>query len=300
MTSLSPEFRSTTSLDETLQTLAELGPDGHLLAGGTDVMRRFNRGGLQLSTLVHIARVPGLAGIRVEPTAAGEGLAIGSLATHWGLQESTEVGLRYPALVKAASLVGGWQTQATGTVGGNLGAADAADLVTPLMVHGAVVELASVRGTRSDPIESFVTGRRTTSCLPDELVTGVRLEPVPTRTAEDFVKVGRRGAMERSIVAVTVRLTLMPDSDAIADARIAVAGAAPAAYRAHAAEELLRGQVPGEALWAEVAAAVTAQADPVDDVYASRSYRLRVLPRVVTRSLRTCVDAVHRREERKP
>src|SRR4051812_11498374 len=64
-----------------------------------------------------------------------------------------------PALAEAARTVGGPQIRNRGTIGGNLGTASpAGDALPPLLVGGATVELASVRGERSLPLTEFLVG----------------------------------------------------------------------------------------------------------------------------------------------
>ena len=64
-----------------------------------------------------------------------------------------------PALAEASRTVGSPQIRNRGTIGGNLGTASpAGDALPPLVVEGAEVECASVRGTRRVPLAEFVTG----------------------------------------------------------------------------------------------------------------------------------------------
>ena len=64
-----------------------------------------------------------------------------------------------PALAEASRTVGSPQIRNRGTIGGNLGTSSpAGDALPPLVVEGAEVECASVRGARRVPILEFVTG----------------------------------------------------------------------------------------------------------------------------------------------
>ena len=64
----------------------------------------------------------------------------------------------------AAREVGGCQVQNFGTVGGNLcNASPAADGVPPLLALDAAVELCCAAGTRTMPLEEFITGPRRTA-----------------------------------------------------------------------------------------------------------------------------------------
>ena len=221
---------------------------------------------------------------------AGKRLEIGALTSQRALAEHESIARDYGALQLAASLCGGWQTQAVGTIGGNVcNASPAADLIPPLMAHGARLNLHSLaRGQRTIEIDSFVVGRRKITREPDEMLTSFTLDPVEKRTADCFVKVGRRNAMEISIANVAVRLTLKQDEtvDAI---RIAVGAVGPMAFRAREAEDLLLGQKLTEELIEEAGRAILKQATPITDVRGSREYRLAVLPRILGSALKQCV-----------
>ena len=163
------EFRRSGDLDEALTSLAELGDKAQVLAGGTDVMIQLERGEISPETLVHIERIEGMRSI-----AENGRLTLGALVTHTDLAQSPVLCDRYQSVARAASLVGGWQTQAVGTIGGNVcNASPAADLLPPLLVHDATVLLVSKdRGEREVPLGDFVVGRRTIAREPDELSLG--------------------------------------------------------------------------------------------------------------------------------
>lgn len=272
------------SLRETLEALANFGDEACVLAGGTDVMVQVARGEIRPDVLIHIERVPGLANIE-----RNGHVRLGALATHRAIAGSQDMGDGYSSLPSAAGAIGGWQTQAVGTLGGNLGnASPAADLLPPLLVHGAQVELASVAGTRRVALDQFLVGRRVTARRADELIIGVELEPVPQRSADSFVKVGRRSAMEVSIVGVAMRLTLDEELSKVLDARIAVCSCGPLAFRATEAEHVLVGQELSTDVIAAAGAALLGRAQPIDDIRASATYRRRLLPRVLGKALEDC------------
>ena len=66
-----------------------------------------------------------------------------------------------PALAEASRTVGSPQIRNRGTIGGNLGTASpAGDALPPLLVEGAEVELASVRGVAAAPLHGVPARRR--------------------------------------------------------------------------------------------------------------------------------------------
>jgi carbon-monoxide dehydrogenase medium subunit len=68
-----------------------------------------------------------------------------------------------------------------------------------------------------------------------------------------------------------------------------VAGAAPTPIRAHAAEELLRGQTLTPDVLTAVADAAASATDPVDDVHAPATYRRDMTAVLTRRALRQAV-----------
>lgn len=278
------EFRRSGDLDEALTSLAELGDKAQVLAGGTDVMIQLERGEISPETLVHIERVEGMRDI-----AENGRLTLGALVTHIDLAQSPVLCDRYKSVAHAASLVGGWQTQAVGTIGGNVcNASPAADLLPPLLVHGAnVLLLSKDRGEREVPLADFVVGRRTIAREPDELVTGFSLDNSDGRTADVYKKVGRRGAMEVAIVGLAIRLSV-DQAGTINDARIAVCSVAPVPFRAQAAEQALLGTKANGKETGSAAALLLEQAEPIDDVRATARYRRMVLPRIFESAVADC------------
>ncbi len=270
-------------LDEALELLREWGEDGCLLAGGTDVMAQYNRGEIAPGAFIHIEGIAPLSSIFTNGRTS-----IGSLTTHCGLAAHAEIACRHPAVASAARLVGGWQTQAVGTVGGNIcNASPAADLVPPLLVADAHVTLASKGGERRVPLDQFFMDRRATARRPDELLTAIDLEPLPAGSAEIYVKLGRRGAMDVAIVGLALRLGLRGDGT-IETAGVAVCSVAATPRRVPEAEAALVGaRLEADAL-AAAGQALAAAATPIDDARGTASYRRRMLPRLLQQAAMRC------------
>lgn len=277
------DFLRAGSMDEAVELLGRWGGDARPMAGGTDVMIQLRAGQLRPRALLYLGDLPGADGVREDAD-----LRFAALTTHEQVWRSAAVTARLRGVALAARQVGGWQTQAIGTVVGNIAnASPAADLLPPLLTADAQVELTGPGGARTVPLKGFLVGRRQIAREPDELITGVTAVPAGPGTADHFVKVGRRGAMEVSIVSAAIRLTAGPDGT-VQDCRIAVGAAGPVPFRAAEAEQLLRGTRPGPELFRAAAAAATARATPIDDVRASVRYRRQVLPRVIAKALQDC------------
>jgi len=277
------------SLDEAFEWLSQWGGDGRILAGGTDVMVQHRRGEIAQGAFIHIEGIAPLSSI-----AANSRTDIGALATHCDLAADKDIAARHPAVATAARLVGGWQTQAIGTIGGNIcNASPAADLAPPLLVADAHVTLASTSGERRLPLDEFFIDRRRTALRPDELLTAIDLDPLPPGSAELYIKLGRRGAMDVAIVGLAVRLAF-GDDGTIDAARVAVCAVAATPRRIPEAEAVLVGERLKADTIAAAGQALVAATAPIDDARGTASYRRRVLPGLFEQAVTQCGGDVRR------
>lgn len=286
------EFKTVCSSDEALEILSQEGNRAKLLAGGSDLMIQLKRGEFEAAILVHIQRVSDLMGI-----SNLDSLKIGSLVSHAELINSKLIQSSYGSLAYAASSVGGWQTQVVGTIGGNVAnASPAADLIPPLLVHGAIVNLASKRDKRSMPLNEFLIGRRKTALAGDELISGFSLEPKPKFSADKYLKIGRRSAMEVAVVGLAVRVVLEDDLETISNIRIAVASCGPKAFLANSASSVFVGARVTSALIREAGELLLTEASPVDDIRASAAYRKRLLPKLLEKAILVSKETIQKSE----
>jgi aerobic carbon-monoxide dehydrogenase medium subunit len=308
------EFRRAASLDQALAWLSERGESARVIAGGTDVMMQVARGEISPATLVHIEGVRSLAGaavtdadpgnapgagrvaVRSTPDAGGIS-RFGALVTHRALASDPSVKRRHPALSEAAATVGGWQTQAVGTLGGNIcNASPAADTAAPLLVADAIVELRNTAGYRRVPLAEFFLGRRAVDRRPDELVTAIEAEPLGANAAEVYLKAGRRGAMVVAVVGLAVRLRFDPRGERVTQARVALCSVAPTPVRASATERILaEGGAQPDAV-SEAGQTLLAEVAPIDDARGTAAYRRMVLPGLLARAVACCLAAARVKE----
>ncbi len=265
------------TLDEALRWLAEL-PTARPLAGGTDLLVQLRDGRRAAETLVDLGRL-GLEGIRE----VDEGLEIGACTRMETIASDPRIVARWPALARAAGLVGAWPIQCRATLGGNLvNASPAADTAPPLLVAGASVHLVSRRGERTLPLDMFFTGPGTTVLEPGELLLAVRL-PIPElfdreRLFERFVKIGPRREQIISVVSLAVRLHLA--GGVATRAAVALGAVAPTPVRAPRVEAALEGHRYTAAVRREALARLQEDMAPIDDLRAPAAYR-RVAAAVV-------------------
>jgi carbon-monoxide dehydrogenase medium subunit len=138
-----------------------------------------------------------------------------------------------------------------------------------------VVHLASrAGGERAVAAEDFFVGLMETEAGPEELVTAVSVPAQPEGARTAYMKYAIR-PLDFAIVSVAVRLVADADG-AIADARIALAGAHNHTLRATEAERVLVGERPSPELFARAGQAAARQAEPLADVDGTVDYKRRV------------------------
>lgn len=276
------------SVAEAVDELSRWGPEGRVLAGGTDVMPQFLRGEQVPAALIDIGGIEGLQGI----SEVGGVTGIGALVTMRRLGSASFIALRHPALSQAVAAVGAWQTQTMATLGGNIcSAAATADTLPALLIADAQLMLVSKSGRRRIGLEEFLEAPGVTALRPTELLRAIELEPIGERSAEGYLKVSRRSAMDLAVVGLALRLDIASNG-VVSAARIALCGGTRAAHRVPAAESVLLGTQlsddPGAfgEVGVELANAVGPQKSP------EAQYRRRVLPGLFDRLARRCIAEI--------
>ena len=142
-----------TTLADVLQ---KIGAGGQPLAGGQTLIASLKQRLAQPETLVDLAGVAELAGIRREANA----LVIGAMTRHEAVAGSAEVQQAIPALAALAGGIGDRQVRAMGTMGGSVANNDpAADYPAAVLGLGATVHTSQ----RQIAADDFFQGMYTTA-----------------------------------------------------------------------------------------------------------------------------------------
>lgn len=258
------------------EALALRANGARVLAGGTDLYPGAGVAG----DVLDISAVSALRGIT-----RGDGLRIGAAVT-WSEIADADLPGACAALQQAARVVGGRQVQNAGTLAGNLcNASPAADGVPPLLVLGASVDLASLRGVRRLALADFVLGPRRTALQPDEVLVAVHVPATALTGQSVFMKLGARAYLVISIASVAVRLVV--EAGVVVQAFVAVGACSAVATRLPGVEAALIG-VPVARLADAVRAADMAGLAPIDDVRATAGYRHEAAAELVARAVIEC------------
>ena len=279
-----------TNLEGALAALAN--GDGETvlpIAGGTNLIVDIRAKRERPDRMVGLGEVDELLGMEFGP----ERISVGGRTTVSDLLRSPEIAKEAPSLIEAARLFGGLMVRNTGTVAGNIASGSpAADLVPPLLVLDAELELASVSGTRTLVLDDYYLGYKQDARRPDELITRISWPRLPENSVNTFYKLARRKGDAITVTGVAVALSVSDGT--CTRARIALASVAPVVLRAKEAEAVLEGRALTPALIDEATEAAAETCTPIDDIRASAGYRRHTVEALTRRLVTQAWDRLAR------
>jgi carbon-monoxide dehydrogenase medium subunit len=273
------------SLEEALSLLSSGGDGAKVLAGGQSLIPLMK---LRLATptsLVDLARVPGLVGISQNGGSGPAGqITIGAMTQYYQLEESDLLSRECPLLPQTAAQVADVQVRHRGTVGGSLAHADpTADMAAAALALDAAVRVVSQRGERWVRVEDLITGFYTTDLAQDEILTEVRV-PSLLGWSSAYLKAAPKAAgFAIAGVAVCVR---QASDGTCEEIRVGVTGVTDRPFRSRAVEDALQGQRLTDAAIESAAAAVADGLWIADDFRASETYRAHIARVYTARAIR--------------
>ena len=269
------EYQRATSLDDAIARLKGTNGDGKLLAGGHSLVPLMKLRLSEPGVLIDIARIEGLAGIRLKDSGVVE---IGATTTHHDIETSDILRSQAPVVAECAGEIGDPQVRNRGTIGGSLAHADpAADLPAVMVALDAEIHMKGSNGWRAVKAEAFFQDLFTVDMAEDEIIVGVQFQPIQ---AAAYAKLHQR-ASHYAVVGVCA--ALQASGGTIQSARVAVTGASSHAQRLANVEQALAGKPLNQAT-IDAAAAIAGEGlnDINADLHASEAYR-RAMVKVFTR-----------------
>ena len=217
---------------EAAAELGRLGEAARVYAGGAELILLLRQGLLEADYLVDVKRIPGLDAIAWQD----DGVHIGATVVHRRRETDPLVRERLPLFAYAESQVGNVRVRSQGTVGGNLCFADPhADVATALLAHDATVRVGG-GALRELPLADFLVGTYETALAPDELLTELRVPPLPAGWGHAYLRVEQ---FYRPTLNVAVALG--QDDGRLSAVRLAVGCVGPKAVRLAELEDRLQG-----------------------------------------------------------
>lgn len=269
------------SMDELLRHLCSArGDTCVLLAGGTDLMPRFEGGRPYPAELVDVKGVPDLNGLVKKK----DHFEIGALTTLEELKRSSDVRKHLTALAEAADEFAAVQIRHRATVGGNLvNASPAGDTIPPLVALGAKLHIVGREGERVVSIAQFTQGPGKTVLETGEVLKSIE---VPFNGGiSRFVKLGLRRAMAISVVNFAVSCKV--GKNGFTSLRIAAGAVAPTIVTL---DEYAEAVVADPKAIDRDIDLVDRSISPIDDLRASGSYRRKALKNLVKHTLHQLLE----------
>ncbi len=278
------KYATPTNLTEAAQLIAT--SEATLLAGGTDLMLQ-TQAGLRSFTpvLLNLRRIPELRGVSTNDGT----IRVGALTTVTDLLNSDTLLQSAAVLPQAADQFASNQVRNSATLGGNIcNASPAGDLIIPLLLLDAVVELAcwadQKLATRRVPLCEFFIGPGQTSLRPDEILSAVSFAVPEPQFVARFEKFGTRPALDISVVSVGI--AGVREKGCLQKVRVAFGAVSPIPMRGIKTEKVIVGQKYSDELITEAVNQAAAEVSPISDARASAWYRQEMIRVVTGRVLR--------------
>jgi carbon-monoxide dehydrogenase medium subunit len=278
------------SVTEALALLAEHGADAKLLAGGQSLIPAMNFRLARPAVLVDLNGASDLTGIEMLPNGA---VRIGAMTRQATIERSETIAVNAPLLAEAMPWVAHTQIRTRGTVGGSIAHADpAAELPAVFATLGARYLLRARDGERWVDADSFVTGLFATDLQAGELLTSIEIPRAQPGTGYAFTEMARRHG-DFALAGVACSLTL-DATGRCSDARVALFGIGDGPVLSAAAQRILSGAEPDDAVIREAAAAVESEVDPPSDIHATAAYRKHLSAVLARRALAHAAERAQR------
>jgi xanthine dehydrogenase small subunit len=241
--------------------------DALLTAGATDNALRQSKKHEFLPKILDISGVKGLRFFRENDAGwtVGSGLPIEEL---WHLSAG-----KIPMFEEVFSVFASHQIRNMATLGGNIGSASPiGDTLPVLIALEAYLNLENKSGTRSFPINEFITAYRKTVLLPDEIIHSVFIPKPHKDSIFRFFKASKRKELDISTVSLAARLEFSPN-DVINKVIIAYGGMADRPVRAIQTESFLLAKHWDRSIANEASTILFNEFSPISDARAGKEAR---------------------------
>jgi carbon-monoxide dehydrogenase medium subunit len=273
-------------VEDAIDLLSKGGAAARVLAGGTDIIVQARERRREVNLFVDIKSIPETQGISYDPE---RGLSIGAATPAYLIYNNEDVKRLYPALVQAASVIGGVAIQGRASLGGNLcNSGPAADSVPAMIAYSGQAFIAGPGGSRYVPIEDFNTGPGRNVLQPGEFVVALRFRPPAPNSGAAWERFIPRNEMD--IAVVNAGSYVRFEGDTVADARIAIGAVAPTCLLVNEAAQALIGKPLTDATIAAAGAAAKEAAKPIEDMRGTIKQRKHLTDVLVQRTLRVAAQ----------
>ena len=256
-----PEFNlcKPNNINEVSKFLKKFGEDCHLMAGGVDLLQDL-KSGLKINNLIYLKSVPELNAIEM----VDDSIRVGACVTHRSFEINPIINKFLPSLAKEWSNVGNIRIRIVGTIGGNILTNDPNYDVTPaLAALNSVAHYSHINGSDRIPIIELNRKR------PPGFLTAIE---IPIRNNLAF-------SMNRTLKPyVNLAISAIVDSDSIREIRVGIGCAFSTPLLIGLKDVLNISALNLKEQVTKIAHQfIDKLPNPIDDVFASASYRRRMI-----------------------
>lgn len=275
------EYERATSVEGAIATLARLGSEARVIAGGHSLLPMMK---LRLAQPEHLVDINDLTELDYI-SEVGDEIRIGALTRHVTLQRSALLARHFPLFADAEEVIADPVVRNRGTIGGSLCQADAAeDLSAVCAAAKAQVVIRGAGGERVVAMEKFHLGPYWTAVGDGEMVTEVRLPLRAGLSAGSAHEKVERRAGDWAIAAASAAVWIQGST--LADVGLALSAVGPTTVHVTRAEDLLRGAAPSEELFAQAAQIASEDCAPTADGRGPVDYKRHLAGVLAGRALR--------------
>ena len=273
-------YECPTDVADAVALLAAHGADARPLAGGQSLVPLLNFRLARPAVLIDLNRIPALSHV----TVADGTLRIGAMARQAAVEADPAVARGWLLLPTAIDHIAHPQIRNRGTVGGSLALNDpAAELPAVMLALDADMVAEGPEGARTVAARDFFVDTMETALAPGELLTEIRIPPLPEGTGWGFQEAARR---QGDFALVAVAVLLRPGDDGVVDTRVVVTGTGAGPARMAEAEAIVAERGAADGAWAAAGDAAARACDPADDPHAPAWYRRRLVAALTARACR--------------
>ena len=315
------EYRTPPTIAEAVKIMADVGPVGQFVAGGTDLYPNMKRRQQMPKTVISVMRLDELHRIIGD---GSHGLHIGASVTLTDICENEIINRDYPVVAQAARTISTPLLRNMGTIGGNLlldtrcnyynqnyewrkginfclkkdgdicwvaigsskcWAVQSSDLVPVMVAIGAKLKFASTLGERVVDAAGLYNddGIDYLRKRPDELLVSIEL-PTTNGWRASYQKLRRRGAFDFPVLGVAA--FIKQENGSVDAAKIILGGIAPSPVEIKEAGSLLIGKPLDEDQIQAAAEAAYVKARPLDNTDFVYQWRKQMARQYTLRALR--------------
>jgi len=243
-----------------------------ILAGGTDVLVQLHLDMIDPALIVDIKKIAEMR--TVEKTA--NGYRVGAAVTGMELMNHPDFGTDWPGVLDGVKLIGSVQVRGRATIGGNMcNGSPAADSIPAMIAAGAVATIAGPKGRRDVAVEDICVSPGKTVLARDEILVSFALPKRDAHSGDAYLRFTPRTEMDIAVVGLGVNVTL-DGSGVCTAARVALGAVAATPLFAPDVAATLIGTKIDDAALANLAAAASAAAKPIDDKRGTKDFRIKV------------------------